>query len=257
MRHVSAVIRQIVLLALLLASWHAWAADTGRVVQLVGTVSLQRPDGAVKVLSLDSTVMTGDIVSTQKNSTVRISFGDGGQLSLRPETQIKIESYNYEEQAPEKDSMSYSILKGGLRAITGLIGKRGNRDAYKAKATEATIGIRGTKFGMLSCKRETGQILSDEVLKLCSCTGLADAKRTLPDGGLYVDVTEGSIGVTNNSGTTVLDAGESVCIADENTPPQKLPGVPGLGGALPDDIASLSQSLNLFGLDNTAVCRIR
>lgn len=256
MRHASAAIRQIVFLALLLSGLQAWA-DTGRVVQLVGTVSVQRADGAVKMLSLDSTVMTGDIVSTQKNSTARISFGDGGQLSLRPETQLKIESYNYEEQAPEKDSMSYSILKGGLRAITGLIGKRGNRDAYKAKATEATIGIRGTKFGMLSCKREPGQILSEEVVKLCSCSGLADTKQTQPDGGLYVDVTEGSIGLTNNSGTTVLDAGESVCIADENTPPQKLPGLPGLEGALPDDIASLSRSLNLFGLDSTAICRIR
>lgn len=257
MRRALAVIRQIVFVALLIFGPQALAADTGRVVQLVGTVSVQRADGAVRALSLDSVVMTGDIVSTQKNSTVRISFGDGGQLSLRPETQLKIESYSYEEQAPDKDSMGYSILKGGLRALTGLIGKRGNRDAYKAKATEATIGIRGTKFGMLSCKGEPGQALSEEVTKLCSCTGLSDAKRTQSDGGLYVDVTEGSIGLTNNSGTTVLDAGESVCIADENTPPQKLRGLPGLDGALPDDIASLSQSLSLFGLDTTAVCRIR
>lgn len=256
MRHASVATKYFAFFILMLGAWQA-SADTGRVVQLVGTVSVQRADGAVKVLSLDSTVMIGDIVSTQKNSTARISFGDGGQLSLRPETQLKIESYNYEVQAPEKDGMSYSILKGGLRAITGLIGKRGNRDAYKAKATEATIGIRGTRFGMLSCRREPGQILSDEVIKLCSCTGQGGNPTAQPDGGLYVDVTEGSIGLTNNSGTMVLQAGESVCIADENTPPQKLPGLPGLAGALPDDIASLSQSLNLFGLDNTAICRIR
>lgn len=245
------------LVVLLLVAAQA-VADTGRVVQLIGTVSVQRVDGAVKALSIDSIVMTGDVVSTQKNSTARIRFEDGSQLSLRPETQLKIESYSFEQAAPAKDSMSYSLLKGGLRAVTGLIGKRGSADAYKAKATEATIGIRGTKFGMLSCKREPGQILSEEVLRLCSCSGLAvTGRNSQSDGGLYVDVTEGAIALTNNSGTIVLEAGESVCIADENTPPQKLVGLPGLDGALPDDISSLSQSLNLFGLDNTAICRIR
>lgn len=257
MRHVSAATRHLLWSILVLAASQA-LADTGRVIQLVGTVSVQRGDGAIKALSVDSIVMTGDIVSTQKNSTARIRFDDGGQLSLRPETQLKIEAYSFDQATPAKDSMSYSLLKGGLRAVTGLIGKRGNADAYKAKATEATIGIRGTRFGMLSCRREPGQILSEEVLKLCSCTGLADADRSSQgDGGLYVDVTEGAIGLTNSSGTIVLEAGESVCIANENSVPQKLPGLPGLEGALPDDLMSLSQSLNLFGLDNTAICRIR
>jgi hypothetical protein len=43
------------------------------------------------------------------------------------------------------------LLKGGFRTVTGLIGKRGNTDAYKLRAGTATIGIRGTDFSSRLC----------------------------------------------------------------------------------------------------------
>jgi hypothetical protein len=47
--------------------------------------------------------------------------------------------------------MALRLLKGGFRTVTGMIGKRGNADAYKLRAAAATIGIRGTDFTSRLC----------------------------------------------------------------------------------------------------------
>src|SRR5207248_2244144 len=81
-----------------------------------------------------------------KDSFAQVKFTDGGQITLRPNSQVKIETYAFNDQKPQEDNFAYALLKGGLRAVTGLIGKRGNRDAYKLNTATATVGIRGTDF---------------------------------------------------------------------------------------------------------------
>ena len=80
--------------ALFFAPLHAFAQGT--VQHLSGTLSVQRPDGTVGVLSENSTVRQGDVLSTQRESYAQVRFTDGGQVTLRPNTQVKIESYSYD-----------------------------------------------------------------------------------------------------------------------------------------------------------------
>jgi len=104
----------------------------GTVQYLSGTLSVQRPDGSVKVLAERSSVAVGDVITTQRDSYAQLRFSDGGQVTLRPETQVKIESYAYDEGRPDRDSFAMQLFKGGLRSLTGLIGKRNNnRNAYR------------------------------------------------------------------------------------------------------------------------------
>jgi hypothetical protein len=131
--------------AALLAPLLAFAQGT--VQYLSGTLSVQRPDGSVKVLAERSPVSVGDVISTQRDSYAQLRFTDGGQVTLRPETQVKVEAYAYEEGRPDRDSFAMQLFKGGLRSLTGLIGKRtSNRSAYRMVTSTATIGIRGTDF---------------------------------------------------------------------------------------------------------------
>jgi hypothetical protein len=123
------------------------ALAQGTVQYLSGTLSAQKPDGTVRVLAERSTINVGDVISTQRDSYAQLRFSDGGQVTLRPETQVKIESYAFDEGQPSRDSFAMQLFKGGLRSLTGLIGKRtNNRNAYRMVTSTATIGIRGTDF---------------------------------------------------------------------------------------------------------------
>ncbi len=116
--------------AALLAPLFAFAQAT--VQHLSGTLSVQRPDGSVRALAERSDVFAGDVISTERDSYAQLRFTDGGQVTLRPNTQVKIETYAYEEGRPDRDNFAMQLFKGGLRSLTGLIGKRTtNRNAYR------------------------------------------------------------------------------------------------------------------------------
>src|SRR5437867_9094819 len=90
--------------AALLAPLLAFAQAT--VQHLSGTLSVQRPDGSVGALAERSNVFVGDVISTERDSYAQLRFTDGGQVTLRPSTQVKIEAYGYAERRPERDSFA-------------------------------------------------------------------------------------------------------------------------------------------------------
>jgi hypothetical protein len=133
----------------------AWAAgEAAVVVSLVGTVSAQKPDGKVRVLAKDSALLAGEIVMTEKGSVVRLRFADGSQTTLRPGSRLVIEDFNYDEADPARDRKVINLVKGGMRAVTGAVGKRGNQGAYHAKTVAGTIGIRGTDYTARLCNND-------------------------------------------------------------------------------------------------------
>lgn len=242
------VINFLGLVLLLLCSLQAVAGSAiGKVAYLSGTVSVQRSDGSVKVLAQDSELMASDIVSTESNSVVRVNFTDGSQITLRQNSRIKLDEYSFDEAKPAQDSLIFSVMKGGLRAVTGLVGKRGNKDAYKAKSMAATIGIRGTRYGVLLCgDGDCADMLSDKE---------GPEKQNPPQDGLYLEVTEGAIVVTNNTGSRIMNIGEFSYVRDANSLPKMQSVDPGLQKALPSDLSSKPGATNSsLGVDRNAAC---
>lgn len=136
--------------ALAVAGGSAVAAD-GVVQQLAGTISVQKPDGSIRTATRQSEINKGDTLNTEKDSYAQVKFADGGVLTLKPNSRVKVEDFLFDEKQPAKDTSTLSLLKGGLRMITGLISKRGNQDAFKANTATATIGVRGTTFTVEDC----------------------------------------------------------------------------------------------------------
>src|SRR5688572_10738573 len=133
------------------ASIPALAAGAGEVMNLSGTLSAQRPDGSLLILSQKSEVRPGDVLATQKDSYAQINFTDGSSMTMRPNTRMKIETYEFVQDKPQADSAFFRLIKGGLRTVTGLVGKRGNLDAYRIGTVTATIGVRGSTGTTLYC----------------------------------------------------------------------------------------------------------
>lgn len=139
--------------ALLLAD-RAVAAPIAHVQEATGIVSVSKQGGRRILAAPGSALEEGDTVFTEKASEARLRFTDGGLIALRPNSALSIEAYRFSEPEPQNDSLVMSLLKGGLRNITGLIGKRGKQDAYRLNAVVGTIGIRGTDFIVRLCEAD-------------------------------------------------------------------------------------------------------
>lgn len=144
--------KKILCLLLALNATPLLAAEVaGQIGFMSGVLVAQRPDGTIKVMAPKSQVLEGDVLATSKNGYAQVKMNDGTQMTLRPESNLKIEAYQFKKDAPQADNAVFRLLKGGFRTVTGLIGKRGNPDAYKLRAATSTIGIRGTDFTTRLC----------------------------------------------------------------------------------------------------------
>lgn len=149
------------LLALMVISPVASANQVvGSVTLLKGVVTAQAANDALRTLAKGSDVYLSDQLETSRDSFVVIGMNDGGKITLRPETVLQVISYS-EEAGREEEKMK--LVKGGLRAISGAIG-RARPEAVQLETRTTTIGIRGTDFlayDCLSCDQEEKR-LSDK-----------------------------------------------------------------------------------------------
>jgi hypothetical protein len=148
-------------------------ANAGVTQFSVGDVSVQRATGSVPLAS-GSRIESGDQITTGSTGRTQLRFTDGGMVSLQPNSQFKISSYS-DAAAGKQDSFLVDLARGGMRALTGLIGKR-NRDNYKVTTTTATIGIRGSGFSMAYNSDGTlGVTTEQDAIEVCTqagCIGL-------------------------------------------------------------------------------------
>jgi hypothetical protein len=248
----------LLLLASLLTATLAHAADVvGTVANLSGPLLDKKADGSVKILSQKSSVEQGDTLISEKNTYARIRFIDNSEITLRPGTQLKIEDFSYQADKPEKDSAVFNLVKGGLRSVTGLLGKR-NHERFGLNTPTATIGIRGTTF------------IAEYVPPLQP--GVAGklpqpASNPLPPAGggtrapgLYVQVLDGMIHLSNGGGAQNFSAGQFGYTPNFRQPPVVLPSNPGIQFTPPPAFSSSSPGSvgnNAGGKSATVDCEVR
>ena len=215
-------------------------AQVGTVTHLSGVLVARSPDGGTRLLGVKSTVAEGETLATEQNTYARVKFEDEAEIVLRPSTQLKIESYQYQNAQPEKDSALLSLLKGGLRSVTGLLGRR-SRDKVRFSTATATIGIRGTHFGMLLCQGD--------------CASIPTSSGP-PADGLHVDVVDGAITLTNQAGQQVLAAGQFGYVRDLNTAPVIVPPARGIQVTMPPSISRNAGGGKALGRSSDLECPV-
>jgi hypothetical protein len=189
---------------IMLSAWGSlYAAEpAGRVLILQGAAVAVRGSQEVP-LSRGVTVESGDLLKVAEGSSLQVRFTDESVVALRANSQYKIDDYKFSEKG-DSDKSVFSLLKGGMRTITGLIGKR-NPDNYQMRSTTATIGIRGTHFTAVNCASD--------------CTN-ADGSKA--EDGLYGGVTDGRIVVRNGAGETEFGRDQYFQVASNNALPVPL-----------------------------------
>ncbi len=203
-------------LALALLCPLALAAQVaGTVVNLSGPLLAKKENGTVKVLALKSEVEQGDTLMSEKNTYAQIRFTDNSEITLKPNTTFKVEAFAYDAGKPEGDSASFNLLKGGLRSVTGLLGKR-NREKFQLRTPNATIGIRGTTFSVQWVQAAGGAL----------------------QPGLHVLVLDGLINVSNQGGAQLFKAGQFGFVGGPASAPVVVPNNPGMQFTPPPSFTS-------------------
>lgn len=153
-------------------------------VMAVSTAGIQRP------VTKGAEIGGGEAVVTGSGGRAQLRFTDGALISLQPSTEFKINSYQFSGKGDGEEKGFFSLIKGGMRTITGLIG-RSNRNNYQVSTSVATIGIRGTEYtaGLNSTGSE-----------------------------LLVHTGEGLVEVCNGAGCVLLGSGESGSVQGQNQP---------------------------------------
>jgi len=234
--------------------WSAAFADTtpsvaGTASIVAGTVSAQSLTGAARVLHAGDAVYAGDRIRTGAAAYVRIGLLDGGSMVLRPHTEFAIEAFRFRpdsvesalqvvpsstvpssaasvdkatnlavvSQAEVGNQAVFRLLRGGFRAISGLIGKI-NREEYAVRTPVATIGIRGTVFWSVTCE--------------ASCAADAVVQGVLPEGvsalgGTVSAVDQGAIELSSLAGNTLILEAPQYVFTTASGAQYLLPRLPG------------------------------
>lgn len=166
----------------------ALAVDAAKVDFALGEVVAVQADGSRRQLARGEKVSAGETVDTG-SGRAQLRFSDGAIVSLQPQTQFRIDSYEFKGKPDGSEKGFFSLLKGAMRTITGAIG-RADRKAYRLDTVVATIGIRGTEYAVAYGNSITATTYS------------------------------GLIEVCNSAGCLLLEAGQSAHVPDANTLPQ-------------------------------------
>lgn len=189
----------VLLVSLFSAQWAMAAAGT--ILLASGQAFVADIKGVQRNAIVGMTVESGETLLT-RDGRAQIKFTDGGLISLQPGSEFQITDYKFQTAGKSEESAAFSFLKGGLRAITGLIGKR-NKGDYRITTEMATIGIRGTEFKAAICDKNCKE----------------------PDG-LYVQTGQGVVVVKNAFGEVEIGKGQTGYVPSAKEAPRRTSGAP-------------------------------
>ena len=94
-------------------------------------------------VALGDKVLAGDTLVTGKTGAIHVRMNDTAFISVRPDTRLVVQSFVWNGKEDGLERAVFSLLRGGFRTITGVIGRR-TKENYLVNTPTATIGIRGT-----------------------------------------------------------------------------------------------------------------
>jgi hypothetical protein len=211
----------------------------GRIALLRGKASATVDGQESRVLRSGAAVYERDQIQTGIKSFAVIAFNDETRATLAPQTVIRVEEHEYKPEQPDENNSFLSFLRGGLRMVTGAIGRL-NKKAFRVATPTATIGIRGTGFDLVcegACVSNNAALdpaadsLLGQFLQL-----LIKPAYALGDGnGMYVKVWSGSIELQLGDKIMLLKNGRTAYLRNMSSQPLLIPDIPpklrSMGGA--------------------------
>jgi len=123
----------------------ALAQSAASFIVAIGEVQVVDAAGQARAGERGGPLAPGDRVVTGASGLAQVRFSDGAMLSIRANSELKIEAHSFRGERDTLATTVLQLLRGGLRAITGAVARQ-NRSGYRVVTPTATIGVRGTDF---------------------------------------------------------------------------------------------------------------
>lgn len=181
---------------------------SGYIQDMSGEVRLGFDKRDMREAHKNDPLQPGMTVVTGADGSAVLKFADGETVALTRSTTFFVQEYLFDPQKPAEGRSVFSLLQGGLRFVTGLLG-RSNPSAFKLKTRSVTMGIRGTDATVYQ---------SDD-----------------DDGDVCIQVNDGNVTVTEGDNEYETDAGQIICL---------LGGVVQFVEAVPSGMSEVFANLN-------------
>jgi len=119
-----------------------FAMASAVVTTATGATQVQTGTAPVRPLRIGDRVNQGDTVSTGPASSLVLKFDDGQVTALTANSRMTVTAFQYSADT-QRGNVFLSLVSGGMRMVTGLIGKN-QPEKVAIRAATATIGIRGS-----------------------------------------------------------------------------------------------------------------
>jgi hypothetical protein len=259
-------------LLVLFTATAASAASVGTVTDLDGNLLVSRANGSVKVLAAGSAIEEGDILTSRKQTYATLTLADHSSVTLGPDTDLKVQRFVFDE-TPSNDGALFALAKGSVGITAGVLGTRSG-DAFELTTPSATIDMRGASVVVnyvaptdrasvawretephddrllnmvavnYSPAADAGFVRTVSPSNTLRLAQLATPKAPGTAGlapGLYVQVIDGLIHVSNPAGTQSFAAGQFGFTPTVRAPPIVVPNNPGMMFTPPPSFSTSSQ----------------
>jgi FecR protein len=111
----------------------------GSVATLQGTASVTR-NNATSALQLRDSVYKSDVLQTNTDGTLGITFDDETTFTLKPNTQLAVDEFVYQEGGTDNAAV-FNVVRGTAAFVAAEVAHTGN---MRIDTPTSTLGIRGT-----------------------------------------------------------------------------------------------------------------
>jgi hypothetical protein len=179
----------------------------GKAVVVVGHANVKNARGT-SALASGADVVVGDTIETGADGYVYITTVDRGFISVRPNSSLSIERYDYDASAPERTFIKIALHRGVVREISGK-GAQAARDHYRMNTPVAALGVRGTDFtvftdaNVTSASVRSGGIVMTPLGGGCATSGAGPCEGANA-AQLFADLSDKALQVTRGSAHPVV-----------------------------------------------------
>ena len=153
-------------------------SPVGEVTLVLGVSVVHQRDGSEGAqIGRGDLIYVGDRIETQSNGHVHLRFKDDALVSVRPNSRLQIQRYDYDPNRPSDSTVKLKLEEGVTRAISGRAAKEA-RERFRLNTPIAAIGVRGTDFvvsaGLESTRAKVneGAIVMAPFSEVCSADGI-------------------------------------------------------------------------------------
>lgn len=179
-------------LLLAMASVHAeTGASVGEVSLVLGKAYLKTGD-KMSAIRAGTMIKVDDQVITESNGHVHIKFVDKAYVSVRPDSTLEIQRYDFNEFNPADSSIKLNLVEGVTRAISG-DGAHAARDRFRLNTPIAAIGVRGTDFVVSASDQSVRALVNEGAIVMAPFSSECLASSFGPCGDNAVELSQNSL----------------------------------------------------------------